>query len=55
MPELIDHTVEPSAAECPALPAYEPPLVLTYRGEEILQELGPAQACSFLHSVVLCG
>ncbi len=36
-------------------PEYEPPRVITYRGEEILEELGPAQACSFLHSVVLCG
>jgi hypothetical protein len=33
---------------------YVPPRVVTYRGEEIAQELGPAQACSFVHSVVLC-
>jgi len=36
-------------------PPYEPPCVVSYRGQEILEELGPAQACSFLHSVVLCG
>ena len=32
-------------------PPYEPPRVLTFRGDEILQLLGPAQACSFGHSV----
>ncbi len=37
-----------------ALPPYEPPRVITYRGDQILEELGPAQACSFNHSVVLC-
>ena len=36
------------------LPEYEPPQVVTYRGDEILEELGPAQACSFNHSVVIC-
>ncbi len=36
------------------LPAYEPPRVVTYRGDQILEELGPAQACSFNHSVILC-
>ncbi len=35
-------------------PPYEPPRVITYRGDQILEELGPAQACSFNHSVVLC-
>ena len=35
-------------------PDYEPPQVVTYRGAEILEELGPAQACSFNHSVVIC-
>ncbi len=38
-----------------ALPPYEPPRVLTYRGDDILGLLGPAQACSFGHSVVVCG
>ncbi len=33
---------------------YEPPRVVTYRGDELLQMLGPAQACSFGHSVVMC-
>ncbi len=42
---------EPTAA---APPPYEPPRVVSYCGREILDELGPAQACSFLHSVVLC-
>jgi hypothetical protein len=37
-----------------ALPKYEPPQVLTCRGQEILEELGPAQACSFNHSVLVC-
>lgn len=34
-------------------PEYQPPLVVTYRGQQILEELGPAQACSFNHSVIL--
>jgi len=38
-----------------SLPAYESPQVLTYRGADILEALGPAQACSFSHSVVACG
>jgi len=36
-------------------PEYQPPQVLTYHGDEILESLGPAQACSFNHSVVVCG
>ncbi len=28
-------------------PGYVPPMVITYRGEEILDFLGPAQACTF--------
>ena len=35
-------------------PEYEPPRVLTYRGEEILEWLGPAKACSFSASVTFC-
>ena len=35
-------------------PAYTPPQVVTYRGQDVLQELGPAQACSFNHSVLIC-
>jgi len=27
-------------------PRYEPPVVVTYREDDILEELGPAQACS---------
>jgi hypothetical protein len=38
----------------PDPPPYEPPRVITYRGDEILRLLGPAQACSFGHSVVMC-
>ena len=37
-----------------ALPKYEPPKVITLDKEMILEELGPAQACSFSHSVVIC-
>lgn len=33
---------------------YERPVVLTYRGQEILEALGPAQACSFNHAVLVC-
>lgn len=36
------------------VPSYEPPAVITYRREELLEELGPAQACSFSGSVVGC-
>jgi len=36
------------------LEEYEAPKVLTYRGEEILQLLGPAQACTFHGSVIAC-
>jgi len=36
------------------LPAYEPPQVLSYHEEEILEMLGPAQACSFGGSVLEC-
>ena len=32
------------------LPDYEPPQVVTYRGQDILEALGPAHACSFNHS-----
>lgn len=28
------------------LPKYEPPVVVTYHEEDILEELGPARACS---------
>jgi hypothetical protein len=34
---------------------FEPPEVITYSGDEILDELGPAHACSpFSGSVVAC-
>jgi len=38
-----------------ALPPYDPPRVVTYRGAEILRMLGPVHACSFGHSVMNCG
>ena len=38
----------------PELPAYEPPRVVTYRDDELLAELWPAQACSFGGSVIGC-
>lgn len=50
--ELLDSAGEPADA---SLPPYDPPRVLTYRGEEILRMLGPVQACSFGHSTVVCG
>jgi hypothetical protein len=49
--------VEPTVGdqdEAP-LPPYEPPRVVTYRGEQLLRLLGPVQACSFGHSTVVCG
>jgi hypothetical protein len=34
---------------------FEPPKVITYSGDDILEELGPAHACSpFSGSVVAC-
>jgi hypothetical protein len=45
---------ERQAPRQPALPEYAPPRVVTYHGQEIQDELGPAQACSFVHSVILC-
>ena len=37
------------------LPPYEPPQVVTYRDDDLMAELGPAQACSFGGSVAGCG
>ena len=28
------------------IPEYEPPKIITYTSDEILEEIGPAQACS---------
>jgi len=53
--EPITHLEQGVTQEPPDLPVYEPPKVLTYRGDQILDLLGPAQACSFSHSVVICG
>ncbi len=37
------------------LPKYEPPKVVTYNGDDLLAELGPAQACNpFGGSVIGC-
>ncbi len=41
--------------ERPALPEYEPPRVVSYRGDELLEALGPMQACSFSGAVLVCG
>ena len=30
-----------------SLPEYEPPEVVTHRGDDLVDELGPAQACTF--------
>ena len=48
--------VRPKAEEVREQPSpeYEPPRVITHRGQEILEELGPAQACSFNHAVLVC-
>ncbi len=36
-------------------PKFEPPKVITYSGDDILEELGPAHACNpFSGSVVAC-
>jgi hypothetical protein len=38
-----------------ALPEYQPPRVITYRGEELLEALGPMQACTpFTGAVLIC-
>ena len=37
------------------VPEYEPPKVVTYSGDDLLSELGPAQACNpFGGSVLGC-
>jgi hypothetical protein len=46
--EIVEQGMEPE------FPPYEPPQVVTYRDDDLLAELGPAQACSFSHSVVGC-
>ncbi len=33
---------------------YKPPRVVTYHADDLLEELGPAQACSFSGSVIAC-
>lgn len=35
-----------NSEETKILPKYEPPRVVTYTEEEILEQIGPAQACS---------
>ncbi|MDH7487839.1 MAG: hypothetical protein QHJ81_16390 [Anaerolineae bacterium] len=44
----------PKTANPQNLPAYEPPQVLSYHEDKILEMLGPAQACSFYGSVMDC-
>ena len=46
--EIMEQEMEPE------LPPYEPPQVVTYRDDDLLAELGPAQACSFGGSVTGC-
>lgn len=53
-PTVGQHPLDTGDTGPDVQPEYEPPQVITYRGEEILEELGPAQACSFNHSVVIC-
>lgn len=50
--EKMDTTQQAQASEM--LPAYEPPEVVTHRGDELIDELGPAQACSFAGSMTGC-
>jgi hypothetical protein len=52
--EPVELVAGASAPDEAPLPAYEPPHVVTYRGEQILRMLGPVYACSFGHSVVAC-
>lgn len=52
-PDALD-PIKVREARKEVLPEYEPPQVLTCRGQEILEELGPAQACTFNHSVLIC-
>ncbi len=48
-------TGKPSSDERPKKPKFEPPKVITYSGDDILEELGPAHACNpFSGSVVAC-
>jgi hypothetical protein len=42
------------ACEDSQTPEYEPPTVLSYSQEELIQELGPVHACSFNGAVVGC-
>ena len=53
--ESVEPVVGPSELDEAPLPPYDPPRVVTYRGEQILRMLGPVQACSFGHSTVVCG
>jgi hypothetical protein len=46
--EIVEEEIEPE------LPPYEPPQVVTYHDDDLLAELGPAQACSYGGSVVGC-
>lgn len=54
--QINDSEVRPETPERTEVrsPAYTPPQVVTYRGAEVLEALGPAQACSFNHSVLIC-
>lgn len=45
---------EAQDSEPETLPKYEPPRVITYRGEELLEALGPMQACTFNGAVLVC-
>lgn len=52
---LTEQTVpDTSTDESSHIPEYEPPNVLSYSQEDLMQELGPARACSFSGSVVGC-
>jgi len=51
--EGVGPTATASQETSPDRPPYEPPAVITYHREELLEELGPAHACSFSASIVM--
>lgn len=53
--EPRNETAEAPSPEPAKKPRLEPPRVITYSGDDILEELGPAHACNpFSGSVVSC-
>ena len=46
MKENKNITTEQTNKDNNSIPEYEPPRIVTYTEEEILEQIGPAQACS---------